>query len=271
MADLTRLSAIMAALRDPDSGCPWDLQQDFSSIARHTIEEAYEVADAIASSDYPALADELGDLLFQVVFHSRLASEQGHFNLDRVIAAIEEKLIRRHPHVFAGQQAGSDEELNAQWERIKADERARAAAGEGSTAGALDGVPRALPSLLRALKLQKRAARVGFDWPDSSGVVDKLGEELDELRAELATGDRPRIAAELGDLLFTLVNLSRHLGVDPEESLGQANRRFESRFRSMERQLAAEGEEIGESSPERLDELWEEAKRREEKERGERG
>mgnify|MGYP005992881813 CR=1 FL=1 len=222
---LDRLVAIMARLRDPDNGCPWDIQQDFASIAPYTIEEAYEVADAIARDDLAALKDELGDLLLQVVFHSRMAEELGAFTVNDVIAAISDKMVRRHPHIFA---ALDTEKWD--WEQIKSDERA--AKGEAS---AMDGVALALPALMRAQKLQKRAARTGFDWPDSDGAYDKLKEEVAELAAAATDEER---AEEAGDLLFAAVNVVRHYGVTAEDALRAGNAKFERRFRAMEK-LAA--------------------------------
>lgn len=253
-----RLLAIMARLRDPQAGCPWDRAQDFRSIAPHTLEEACEVVDAIERGDMEALRDELGDLLFQVVFHARLAEEQGAFDLAGVAAAICDKLERRHPHVFAGATAdGLGRPQRPDWERLKAAERA--ASGQ---AGALGDVPLALPALSRARKLGRRAAAAGFDWPDASGPRAKIEEELAELDQARAGGaDRVRLAAELGDLLFSVVNLARHLELDPEAALRGANARFAQRFTCVERLLAARGGTLDGASPELLDALWTEAKR----------
>ena len=222
---LTRLVAIMARLRDPELGCTWDRAQDFASIAPYTIEEAYEVADAIARGDLADLKDELGDLQLQVVFHARIAEERGAFTLDDVLAGIADKMVRRHPHIFAAQAGASSD-----WEAIKAEER-RAKAG-AAPAGALAGVAHALPALARAEKLQRRAARTGFDWPDASGPRAKVDEEIAEVEAATEAIHR---AGEIGDLLFAVVNWARHLGIDPEAALRTANAKFESRFAAMER------------------------------------
>lgn len=224
-ADVTPLVDVMARLRDPDSGCPWDIQQDFASIAPYTIEEAYEVADAIERNDMADLRDELGDLLLQVAFHSRIAEQAGHFTLQDVIDGITQKMIRRHPHIFSDDV--SREEGHKHWEAIKAAERA----DHDPDSSALAGVAQALPALLRAEKLQKRAARTGFDWPDTQGVVAKIEEELQEVR-EAASHEEHQ--EEIGDLLFAVVNLARHLKVDAEVALRAANRKFEARFRAME-------------------------------------
>ena len=257
MSDIKNLLEIMDGLRDPDTGCPWDLEQDFSTIAPYTIEEAYEVADAIARNDMPALCDELGDLLFQVVFYARMAKETGAFEFGDIVDGICNKMLRRHPHVF-----GSDEERAAglrdgSWERIKAEER-----GQQDEGGALGGVARSLPALKRAQKLGKRAARVGFDWPDSSGVHDKIVEELDELEEAVGNGEPAQVEEEFGDLLFAMVNLARHLGVDAEKALMGANFKFEQRFGEMEKAIAESGGRLQDHSLESLDEEWRAAKRR---------
>lgn len=257
---LARLLAIMARLRDPQQGCPWDIEQDFRSILPYTIEEAYEVADAIERADWDALRDELGDLLLQVVFHSRMAEEDGLFRFEDVAAAIGDKMLRRHPHVFAQGQAANGEAVSAEWERIKQAEREAKAPAETGDAGVLADIPAALPALLRAQKLQKRAARVGFDWPDRAPVIAKIHEELAEVQQ--AEGDDAR-AEEIGDLLFAAVNLARHLGVDAEDALRGANRKFERRFRYIETQLRAENRTPQESTPDTMDALWNEAKRQE--------
>jgi nucleoside triphosphate diphosphatase len=229
---LTRLSAIMAALRDPETGCPWDLAQDFDTIAPYTIEEAYEVAEAIAQRDMAELKKELGDLLFQVVFHSRLAQEAGHFALADVVDALCEKMERRHPHIFAdGHRAADADAQKGEWERIKAAERAESHAAAGAAVSALDGVATALPALMRAEKLQARAARVGFEWADVAGVRAKLDEELAEFDTALTPEHR---AEELGDVLFVLANLARRHGIDPETALRAGNAKFERRFKAME-------------------------------------
>ncbi|MEJ2645589.1 MAG: nucleoside triphosphate pyrophosphohydrolase [Gammaproteobacteria bacterium] len=255
-----RLLAIMARLRDPDSGCPWDIRQDFRSIAPYTVEEAYEVADAIEREDWPHLCDELGDLLFQVVYHAQMASERGWFAFEDVVRAISDKLIRRHPHVFGDETVGSAGEQTVAWEAHKQAERA---ARGGREAGVLGGIPRALPALVRAAKLQKRAARVGFDWDQAAGVLDKLEEEIAELRGALAEDRHEAVAEEMGDLLFTCVNLARRTGVDPESALRDANGKFERRFAYIEKRLAEQGREPGpDVDLAELDGLWEQAKRR---------
>jgi MazG family protein len=253
MSDIEKLLEIMTRLRDPSRGCPWDQEQTFATIAPYTVEEAYEVADAIAHQDLDALRDELGDLLFQVVFHAQMASEKGHFDFADVVAAISDKLVRRHPHVF-----GTAEEVAAghdprAWESHKTKERA------GSPDHSrLGGVPLALPALKRAQKLGKRAAGAGFDWPDPDGVRAKVAEEIGELDAEIARGGR--IEEEFGDVLFALVNLARHLDIDSEHALERANRKFEARFRLMEAQMAARGERLESLSIDELEAAWQVAK-----------
>ncbi len=257
---LPRLLEIMARLRDPEHGCPWDVRQSFASIAPYTIEEAYEVADAIESEDMAALKDELGDLLLQVVFHARMAEEAGHFRFDDVAAAIADKLVRRHPHVFGDLEA-DEAEVRANWEAAKAHERAERAAVRGQAAGVLDGVPTALPALARAEKLQARAATVGFDWPEATQVLDKIEEEVAELRRELDAGAAPGpLMEETGDLLFALVNLARHLKVDPEAALRKGNSKFARRFARIEAALAADGRRPEEASLEEMEALWQQAK-----------
>jgi MazG family protein len=253
---IDRLLEIMARLRDPARGCPWDRQQDFRSIAPHTLEEAYEVADAIERGDLDALRDELGDLLFQVVFHSQLAHERGAFAFDDVVAAICDKLTRRHPHVFGDAVVADAGEQSRIWERLKSEERA----AKGHDGGALADVPLALPALSRARKLGKRAADAGFDWPDAAGPRAKIDEELAELDRAGTGGDAAQLESELGDLLFSVVNLARHLDVDPETALRRANGRFASRYRHVERALAARGLEPHTAGPELLDRLWAAAK-----------
>jgi len=228
---IEHLVQIMARLRDPDEGCPWDIEQTFRSIASYTIEEAHEVAEAIDRDDMTDLKDELGDLLFQVVFHARIAEEQGDFGFDDVASAISDKLIRRHPHVFGDADIDSADAQTASWERIKAEERA--ARGE-TDCSALAGVSRGLPALRRAVKLQKRAARTGFDWPDTRPVFAKLREEADELEQAIANDDPDNMEEEIGDLLFVVANLARHLKIDPGAALRRSNRKFEDRFRAME-------------------------------------
>lgn len=255
--DIARLIEIMAALRTPGSGCPWDLEQNFGTIAPYTIEEAYEVADAIARGNLDDLREELGDLLLQVVFHARMAEEQGTFDFGGVVEGITEKLIRRHPHVFAGADGKTAEAVKGLWERIKAEEKAK----RGNTeTGALTGVPLALPALTRALKLQDKAGKVGFDWNDPHAVLAKIREEADEIEAELKNGHEKKAAAEVGDLLFAVVNLARHLHTDPEATLRGTNLKFERRFASIERALAARGKSLKDATLAEMDALWDEAK-----------
>lgn len=264
LADLLR---IMAQLRNPDGGCPWDLEQNFATIAPYTIEEAYEVEDAIARKDLPALKDELGDLLLQVVFHARMAEEAGHFDFSDVAAGIADKMIRRHPHVFGTVEADHPEAVSANWESIKAAERAEKTetAVENGISPVLAGVTAGLPALLRAVKLQNRAARVGFDWPDKRPVLDKIKEELQELEAEIEGGTQEAMAEEFGDFLFVVANLARHLKLDPETCLRGANRKFERRFSQMESILKADGKELADSDLASMDAAWNEVKRREKK------
>src|SRR5438876_274610 len=230
--EISRLIEIMAALRTPGTGCPWDLEQNFATIAPYTLEEAYEVADAIVRGDLGDLCEELGDLLLQVVFHARMAQEQGAFDFGDVVAAITDKLLRRHPHVFGDARGLSPQAVEQLWEKIKADEKTAKAAGRGGgagagPAGALAGVPVALPALTRALKLQRKAGKVGFDWNDPLAVLAKIREEADEIEADLAAGKRTAAAVEVGDLLFAVANLARHLGADPEAVLRATNQKFE--------------------------------------------
>ena len=254
---IDRLLLIMARLRDPDGGCPWDVEQSFATIAPYTIEEAYEVAEAIELGDMPALKDELGDLLLQVVFHARMAEEAGHFAFSDVCHAICEKMVRRHPHVFANTTFASRDAQKRDWEQQKADERA--AKGYRS---ALDGVTAGLPALTRALKLQNRAARVGFDWPKTDLIVDKVEEELQELKDELAAkSGKDRLEDELGDLFFVLVNLARRLDVDPESALRRSNAKFNRRFQTMERSFLADGRKLDALSLEEMETGWQAAKR----------
>jgi ATP diphosphatase len=258
---LDRLLTIMARLRDRERGCPWDREQDFATIAPYTIEEAYEVADAIGRGDMAALRDELGDLLFQVVFHARMAEEAGHFAFDDVAAAIADKMVRRHPHVFGSAEIGSVAAQNAAWEEHKAEERRARARAAGTAESVLDGVALALPALLRAVKIQRRAARIGFDWPDARPVFDKLDEEIAELTAELDRGaDRPAIEDEVGDILFAVANLARKLDIDPEAALRGATAKFERRFRDIE--ALARERDIG-PDLDALEALWQEVKRAE--------
>jgi ATP diphosphatase len=254
-AELRRLLDIMASLRTPVGGCPWDLQQDFSTIAPYTIEEAYEVADAIARRDFTALPGELGDLLFQVVYHARMAEEDGRFAFADVARAIADKMVRRHPHVFGDAAARDAAAQTAAWEAQKTAERVARA-----EVGALAGVPIGLPALTRAFKLTARAARVEFDWPDATAVLEKLDEEVAELKAELPEGDPDRLADEVGDLLFVLANLARKLGLDPEECLRHANQKFTNRFGRMEEAANAKGFSLNELPLEAMEELWKEIK-----------
>ncbi len=251
---IARLREIMRRLRDPESGCPWDITQDFASIAPYTIEEAYEVADAIARSDMRDLEGELGDLLLQVVYHGQMGAEGGHFDFDSIVERIADKMVARHPHVFGGEDRDkSAEEQMRDWERLKAAERVGKGAG-----GVLDDVALALPALTRALKLQKRAARVGFDWDDPAAVTDKIREEIDELAA--AGTDMAKREEEFGDLLFALVNLARHLDIDPEEALRRANDKFTRRFRHVEAALAATGRRPEEATLAEMEALWQATK-----------
>jgi len=263
--DIQALIAIMARLRDPDGGCPWDLEQDFSTIAPYTIEEAYEVADAIDRGDLPALKDELGDLLLQVVFHARMAEEQGAFAFGDVVAAICDKMLRRHPHVFDDAEVGDAQAQTANWEQIKRAERE--AAGDVDSS-ALAGISRGLPEWQRAVKLQSRAARVGFDWPGPAPVIDKLHEEIDEVRAEFAAvsaapGDadaRARLQEEIGDLLFVAANLARHARVDVGAAMRGANLKFERRFRQMEALAVADGMRLEDMSLQQQEGYWQRVK-----------
>ncbi|HWT97764.1 MAG TPA: nucleoside triphosphate pyrophosphohydrolase [Terriglobales bacterium] len=259
-----RLLEIMAKLRDPKGGCPWDLEQNFATIAPYTIEEAYEVADAIQQDDMPALKGELGDLLFQSVFYAQMAREAGHFAMNDVIESINNKMIERHPHVFGEEKIETADAQTVAWEHRKAKERARLAEATGKQVSVLDGVALALPALMRAEKLQKRAARIGFDWPDTVPVVAKVREELAEVEVEIAaSAPQERLIDEVGDLLFVCANLARHLKVDPEVALRQANAKFERRFRRIEAIMAEEGWDPAEAGLDRLEEAWQQAKREE--------
>jgi ATP diphosphatase len=257
MATIDDLLKIMATLRDPQHGCPWDLQQDFDTIAPYTIEEAYEVADAIDRRDHAALCDELGDLLLQVVFHARMAQEAGHFAFDDVVASICDKMTRRHPHVFGDTTVADADAQTRAWDEHKRGERA--ARGETDTS-VLAGVSRGMPEWQRALKLQQRAATVGFEWPDVAPVFDKLHEEIDEVRAEFAGGDHARLTDEIGDILFVCVNLARHADVDVSRALRHANAKFERRFRRMEQLAAAAGGSLTGKGLAEQDRLWDQAK-----------
>ncbi len=259
MADLLR---VMARLRDPDTGCPWDLQQDFASIAPHTLEEVYELVDALERDDLPHVADELGDVLFQVVFYSQLGKEQGAFDFESVVHGVTSKLLRRHPHVFADgdiegvvRDRASIGDIKAQWEAGKANERAAR-----QQHGLLADVPATLPALSRAQKIQKRAARVGFDWQSAEPVLDKLASEVEELREAMAQASIEASISELGDVMFSAVNMARHLGADAEQVLRDATRRFEQRFEAMEASANADGSHLGDEAPEVLEARWEAAK-----------
>ena len=262
--DIQSLLNIMARLRDPNGGCPWDLQQDFASIAPYTIEEAYEVADAIDRNDLADLKDELGDLLLQVVFHAQMASEQGAFDFGDVVASISDKMVRRHPHIFADTEVEGAGEVSANWEEIKRAERA--AKGETDTS-ALAGISRGLPEWQRAIKLQSRAARTGFDWPDPLPVLDKLREEVDEVQAEFAAGpvadNQARLQEEIGDVLFVCANVARHAKVDVGSALRQANHKFERRFRAMEARALAQGQQMSALDLEQQEALWRAVKKEE--------
>jgi nucleoside triphosphate diphosphatase len=268
-SDIRRLIEIMAALRDPAHGCPWDVEQTFASIAPYTIEEAYEVADAIERGATEDLREELGDLLLQVVFHARMAQEAGLFDFGGVVEAITAKLIRRHPHVFGDAKALDPSEVKALWGRIKAEEkRLKLAAGANggqpeARSGALDGVPAALPALSRAMKLQEKAGKVGFDWNDARAVLAKIREEVAEVEAELAEASAHALKSEVGDLLFAAVNLARHLKVDPEAALRGANLKFERRFAHIETRLAERGQTPESASLDEMEQLWAEAKAKE--------
>ena len=262
---INELLDVMAKLRNPDGGCPWDLEQDFSTIAPYTIEEAYEVADAIADNDMPELCNELGDLLLQVVFHAQMAKEAGHFEFEDVANSIVSKMVSRHPHVFGDGGATTTDGVNQTWEKIKAAERAQKAEDKGHERhSALDGVASALPALMRAEKLTKRAARVGFDWPTTDEVFDKLHEEIDELKAEMTENPDPaRLQDELGDMLFVMANLARKIGVDPEVALRGANHKFTKRFHFIEDELARDGRTAADSDLVEMDNLWNLAKKTE--------
>jgi ATP diphosphatase len=266
--DISRLIEIMAALRNPQTGCPWDIEQNFATIAPYTIEEAYEVSDAIARGDLVDLRDELGDLLLQVVYHARMAEEADEFRFEDVVQAITEKMIRRHPHVFGDEKARSAGMAKGMWEKIKAEEKAarratRLAHGldpEDHGKGYLDSIPVALPALTRALKLQEKAARVDFDWSEAAPILDKIEEEIGELRAALRDGAQDKVKDEFGDLLFALVNIGRHLKLDSEAALAGTNDKFRTRFHYIERALAQAGRTLEDASLEEMEILWQQAK-----------
>ena len=265
--DISRLIEIMAALRDPKSGCPWDIVQSFETIKPYTIEEAYEVADAIERKDMHDLCDELGDLLLQVVFHARIAEEAGAFSFGDVVNAVTTKMIRRHPHVFAVSDASTPEAVKLQWDEIKsaekrerAERRARSGLTEDFKAGHLGSVQRSFPALTEALKLQERAAKVGFDWSEPEPILDKIEEEIGELREALQEGRQDKVADELGDLIFALVNIGRHVDADPETALRGTNTKFRRRFKHIETELEKSGETLEDATLERMEELWQAAK-----------
>ena len=276
--DIGRLIEIMAALRDPNTGCPWDIVQTFETIVPYTIEEAYEVADAVERNDPDDLCDELGDLLLQVVFHARMAEEKGLFSFGDVVEAITRKMIRRHPHVFARSDADTPQAVKLQWDEIKQQEKAERAArraaraeltaggetaapAEDFKAGHLGSVQRSFPALTEALKLQQRAAKVGFDWSEPAPILDKIEEEIGELREALAQGSPDKVKDELGDLIFAVVNIGRHVEVEPEQALRGTNTKFRRRFRFIEQELEAAGETVDEATLERMEELWQAAKK----------
>lgn len=272
-SDISRLLEIMAALRTPGTGCPWDLEQNFTSIAPYTLEEAYEVVDAIERGDLADLRDELGDLLLQVVFHARMAEEQGAFAFPDVVEAITKKLIRRHPHVFGNIKDLSPEEVKSLWDTIKGEEKAErratreklGLAPEAHEAGFLGGIPTALPALTRAQKLTAKAAKVGFDWPDSVQVIDKIHEELEEVKEAFSSRERDRIEDEIGDLLFSVTNLARHFSIDPERALRRTNAKFERRFKAIETALGRQNRSLDEASLDEMETLWVAAKTAERK------
>lgn len=253
------LIELMARLRDPQTGCPWDQAQTMASIVPHTIEEAYEVAEAIEAGNWQEIRSELGDLLFQVVFYARIAQELGKFDFADIASGVTEKMIRRHPHVFGDAKINSTEEQSQLWENIKAEERTSDA---GPPASVLDGIGEGLPSTVRARKLQNRAARVGFDWPDHHGVVDKIAEELQELEDAIAAGNQDEVESEMGDILFVCINLSRHLKVDPDAALRRTSRKFVQRFQLMEQMAQAQSTELADLPLEQQEALWQAAKRR---------
>jgi len=265
--DINRLLEIMAALRDPETGCPWDIKQSFETIKPYTIEEAYEVADAIERNDLDDLCDELGDLLLQVVFHARMAEEAGEFSFGDVVHAVTSKMIRRHPHVFGSYDAETAEAVKQKWDDIKREEkaeraerRARRGLTEDFKAGHLGGVQRSFPALTEALKLQEHAARVGFDWSEPEPILDKFEEEIHELRQALLSGNKAAVSDELGDMIFAAVNLARHTKTDPEQALRGTNTKFRRRFSHIEKTLEKDGKTLDEATLERMEALWQDAK-----------
>jgi ATP diphosphatase len=267
LAPVEKLMAVMRTLRTPKTGCPWDLEQDFKSIAPHTLEETYEVIEAIEAGDAAAMKDELGDLLFQIAFHAQMASEQNLFDFNQVAEAVADKMIERHPHVFGDREANTAEAVLTNWETDKAKKREAAARPENKPLSALDGISTALPSVLRALKLQKRAARTGFDWTDAKDILAKIREEIGELEAEMKSASKDATEDELGDLFFALVNLARRLEIDPEGALRRTNRKFERRFREIEKRLAAQGRTLDSASLDEMEAIWTAIKQEEKKDR----
>jgi ATP diphosphatase len=253
---VNKLIEVMARLRDPKSGCPWDLEQNFKTIAPYTLEETYEVVEAIERNDPEAMKDELGDLLFQIVFHAQMGREAGLFDLDAIAGHVADKMIERHPHVFGDRDANTSAAVLANWETDKAKKREAKAQAEGKPLSVLDGVTGGLPAATHAVKLQNRAARVGFDWTDAKDIIAKIKEETGELKAEIATGSKDAMQDELGDLFFALVNLARRLEIDPEQALRGTNRKFERRFREVERRLAAQGRKIENVTLDEMEKLW---------------
>lgn len=265
MGNIEKLLKIMETLRHPKDGCPWDREQTFSTIAPYTIEESYEVADAIHRNDIDELKYELGDLLFQVVFHSQIAKEQDHFNFNDVVEAVCEKMERRHPHVFSNEKSGiridSAEEQTKAWEQLKTEERLEK--GGDKTTSVLEGISMRMPAMSRAIKLQKKAANVGFDWPDHIGVIEKIREELDEVIVEIESGDQQKLTSEIGDMLFVIANLARKFNIDPESAVTSTNAKFEKRFKAIEDELHRTGVEISSAGLQLLDDLWNKAKEHE--------
>lgn len=265
--DIARLIEIMARLRNPETGCPWDIEQDFASIKPYTIEEAYEVADAIERNDMGDLCEELGDLLLQVVFHARMAEEEGQFSFGDVVEAVTRKMIRRHPHVFARSDADTPDKVKVQWDEIKkqekaerAERRARLGGEETFKVGHLGSVPRAFPALMEALKLQEQAAKVGFDWADPEPILDKIEEEIAEFRVALASGNKAHISDELGDLIFAVANVGRHVKADPEDALRGTNTKFRRRFSYIEKTLSDNGISLSDATLDEMETLWQAAK-----------